>query len=94
MLDDFHLESKKQRRIAHMGLMHALFGQSILRSAYLIGLAVVWLVYESGVITAYRQRLEFLPLMLVSVYCSLGVIGCWIELYFMLLRKQSAIESY
>ncbi|KAH9261684.1 hypothetical protein BASA81_000340 [Batrachochytrium salamandrivorans] len=94
VLDGFHTESKRERRIAHTGLAQSLFVRSKVRALYLGGLMVVLGVYESGVVPRWRPKLEFLPLMLVSAYCAVGVLGCWIELYVMLDRKQCAIESY
>lgn len=94
VLEGFHAQSKRERRIAHTGLAQSLFVRSKVRALYLTGLVVVLAVYESGAVPRWRPKLEFLPLMLVSAYCAVGVLGCWIELYVMLDRKQSAIESY
>lgn len=53
-----------------------------MESLYLYGL-IVLCVYENGihVIWGLDKTLPFLPLMLTSVYCSLGVIYVWLRYY-------------
>ncbi|XP_078401331.1 dolichyl pyrophosphate Glc1Man9GlcNAc2 alpha-1,3-glucosyltransferase isoform X4 [Cetorhinus maximus] len=38
-------------------------------------------------LTPWHQRFPFVPLLLISVYCSLGVIYSWIKLYISVLRE-------
>ncbi|RKO92977.1 glycosyl transferase [Blyttiomyces helicus] len=52
-----------------------------LERSYLWGLVVVELYAEVGHSLLFPNRLEFLPLMLVSVYCAIGVLWGWIRLY-------------
>lgn len=55
-----------------------------LQRAYLVGFVAVELycsvVHER--VPALRERLPFAPLMLTSVYCSLGVLGVWGDIAF------------
>ncbi len=55
---------------------------SKLKSFYLVGLCLV-AVYTTFVhsFTPFADRLPFLPLMMLSVYCSVGLIYSWISMY-------------
>lgn len=52
-------------------------------SLYIYGL-IVLCVYENGlhVVWGLDKTLPFLPLMLTSVYCSIGVIYFWLSYYY------------
>ncbi|XP_030751587.1 probable dolichyl pyrophosphate Glc1Man9GlcNAc2 alpha-1,3-glucosyltransferase isoform X2 [Sitophilus oryzae] len=69
---------------------------STLESAYIIGLAGVFL-YENVVHQVLRldKRLPFLPLMLTSVYCALGILYCWCKyyIYFLNLSPNSNVKT-
>lgn len=54
-----------------------------LESLYLIGLSVIF-IYENVIhsLMGLSQSLPFMPLLLTSLYCSIGVTYCWIY-YFM-----------
>ncbi|CAH1154980.1 unnamed protein product [Phaedon cochleariae] len=56
-------------------------------SMYLLGLIGVFL-YENVVhsILGFDKRFPFLPLMITSVYCAVGVIYCWINYYIYFLK--------
>jgi len=105
-LDTFHTKRKQEARMRNSGLM-ALCSARLADGVYLMGLCLVFAVYEYGAIVesmirfriashpqALLHRYPFLPLMLVSVYCALGVAKCWSDMYVLLARKQQAIESY
>ncbi|ORZ39440.1 glycosyltransferase family 57 protein [Catenaria anguillulae PL171] len=49
-------------------------------AAYVCGLAVVEWYVVVGHALLLGEKWPFLPLMAVSVYCALGVIGCWVAL--------------
>lgn len=61
---------------------------NMLESLYLCGLVPLF-VYDNFVhyFLGLSERLPFLPLMLTSVYCSLGVIYCWFKYYLYFLYK-------
>lgn len=74
-LEVVYFNSKKQGK----------FNVSILNdieSIYLFGLILVQLFYSFGDLHfQFLQRFQFLPLMLTSFYCSLGLIYGWFKLY-------------
>ncbi len=47
---------------------------------YVWGLALV-VLFDSLAKLILGPRLPFLPLMIYSVYCALGLFNCWIRLY-------------
>lgn len=55
---------------------------NIFESSYLLGLIPLFF-YENFIhsIIGLEEKLPFLPLMLTSVYCSLGVIYSWLKYY-------------
>lgn len=58
-----------------------------LESLYLLGVATVCVVCEIILpLSPLTARLPFLPLLLTSVYCAVGVTYCFIRLYASLLR--------
>lgn len=61
---------------------------NIFESLYLLGLVPLF-IYDNFVhyLLGFSDRLPFLPLMLTSVYCSIGVIYCWIKYYLYYLCK-------
>lgn len=61
---------------------------NIFESVYLIGLIPIFLyVNFLHRLIGLDVKLQFLPLMITSVYCSLGVIYCWIKYYVIFLTK-------
>ncbi|XP_066248706.1 dolichyl pyrophosphate Glc1Man9GlcNAc2 alpha-1,3-glucosyltransferase [Euwallacea similis] len=60
---------------------------NIAESLYLLGLTLVFF-YENVIhkLSGLDSKLPFLPLMLTSFYCSLGVVYCWARYYFQLLH--------
>ncbi|KAL6098227.1 alg8 [Pungitius sinensis] len=60
-----------------------------LESAYLLGLIAVAITCEVVFpLSPWQQRLPFLPLLVTSVYCSVGVCHSFLRLYVSLLRPQ------
>lgn len=61
---------------------------NMLESLYLCGLVPLF-IYDNFIhyFLGLSDRLPFLPLMLTSVYCSLGVIYCWFKYYLYFLFK-------
>lgn len=59
-----------------------------LESMFLLGLPLLFL-YENVIHSAFglSQTLPFLPLMLTSVYCSLGIFYCWLRYYIYFLKS-------
>ena len=102
VLDWFHTNRKRESRIKNSGLMSLCL--RFVDAVYLTGLALVFCLYEYGPMVErlvverpekrVLERYPFLPLMAVSIYCAVGVLKCWIDLYLLLGRKQQAIESY
>lgn len=66
----------KRRRILHLPMLNSL------ESLYLYGLLGLF-IYENALhkLLGHDKKLPFLPLMLTSVYCCLGVIYFWISYY-------------
>lgn len=54
---------------------------NLLEWTYLFGLVVVVVFDTVFPWIAILQRFTFLPLMIYSIYCSLGLIYCWLRLY-------------
>ncbi|XP_024544555.1 probable dolichyl pyrophosphate Glc1Man9GlcNAc2 alpha-1,3-glucosyltransferase [Selaginella moellendorffii] len=50
-----------------------------LKSSYLAGMILIEIYGQFGHRFLFPQRLEFLPLMLVSAYCSIGVFYIWVQ---------------
>nr|CAI5828152.1 unnamed protein product [Callosobruchus analis] len=59
-----------------------------LESTYLLGLGAVF-IYENGVhqLLGLDKNFPFLPLMVTSAYCSLGVIYAWASYYVYFLKS-------
>ena len=52
-------------------------------SLYLYGLVPLYLYTEFGhQLLGFQEKLPFIPLMMTSFYCSIGVIWSWMLLYF------------
>lgn len=64
-------------------------------SVYTLGLSIIFLYDNVHSLFSFLNRFPFLPLMLTSVYCSLGVIYCWLRYYtyFLLYSNSSQIKS-
>ncbi|XP_072333258.1 dolichyl pyrophosphate Glc1Man9GlcNAc2 alpha-1,3-glucosyltransferase-like isoform X5 [Scyliorhinus torazame] len=61
---------------------------SLPESIYLSGLVPLQVICEMIYpLTPWQQRFPFVPLLLISVYCSLGVTYSWIKLYISFLRE-------
>lgn len=59
-------------------------------SLYVLGLIPLFIydnVIHNGL--GLNKSLPFLPLMLTSVYCSVGVIYCWLRYYVYFIRKNN-----
>jgi len=55
---------------------------------YLLGLLPILLYQEFGHgLLGLSEKLPFLPLMIISVYCAIGVTYCWIYYYFVFLTQ-------
>ncbi|CAG9864113.1 unnamed protein product [Phyllotreta striolata] len=64
-------------------------------SLYLAGLLGVF-AYENvihGLVLGLNDKLPFLPLMVTSVYCAVGIVYCWARYYFSFLRSGSEHKS-
>ncbi|CAH0558948.1 unnamed protein product [Brassicogethes aeneus] len=61
-----------------------------IESMYLLGLNLVFL-YENVLhqLLGLSNKLPFLPLMITSVYCSIGIIYCWVKLYINFFKKSN-----
>lgn len=59
-------------------------------TVYLIGLIPVFLYQQLGHnLLGLEEKMPFLPLMLISVYCGLGVLYAWLKYYqFILLNPR------
>lgn len=59
-----------------------------IESMYILGLVLIFL-YENAIhyVLGISKILPFLPLMITSVYCSIGVIYCWIKMYINFFQK-------
>ena len=62
---------------------------------YLIGLIPLYLYTELGhPLLGLQTKLPFIPLMMTSLYCSVGVIWSWLVLYLdFLLEKDGVVNN-
>ena len=93
-LDEFHRSQRSQARVRFTGLSFGLVDR-----AYLTGLALVFAAYHvgPGVLDAVGRgallrRYPFVPLLVVSVYCALGVALCFADAHALLRLKCRKIE--
>ncbi|KAJ3062231.1 glycosyl transferase [Podochytrium sp. JEL0797] len=68
-------ESKSNETAQPVGL-----GLGLLETLYVYGLAIVYVYSEFVHEIVFSGRLEFLPLMVVSVYCAVGVVYSFVAL--------------
>ncbi|XP_042880305.1 probable dolichyl pyrophosphate Glc1Man9GlcNAc2 alpha-1,3-glucosyltransferase [Penaeus japonicus] len=55
---------------------------SIAETTYLLGLVNIFLYQQVGhQLLGLQEKMPFLPLMLISVYCGVGVTYCWLKYY-------------
>lgn len=61
---------------------------SISESLYVLGLIPVF-IYESVIhdLLGLNKVLPFLPLMLTSVYCAVGITYCWLHYYWYFMKQ-------
>jgi alpha-1,3-glucosyltransferase len=52
-----------------------------LERVYLLGLVALHAYYTLGHTLVFGARMEFLPLLLTSVYCALGIVYTYAALY-------------
>lgn len=65
-----------------------------LESVYLLGLVPVAIACEIIFpLSPWQQRLPFLPLLVTSVYCSVGVCYSFLRLYVSLLRQEEKVKQ-
>ncbi len=57
------------------------FKWNVIEFMYLSGFIVLHLYVELGHSIVFGTRLEFLPLMITSLYCSIGIGSSWIRFY-------------
>lgn len=76
-------QSRQHRRNAGLISRCTLWqGLTLITRAYLAGFVGVELYVSviHNAVPVLQQRLEFAPLMLTSVYCSLGVLAVWVDM--------------
>ncbi|CAK4639678.1 hypothetical protein LEN26_017379 [Aphanomyces euteiches] len=83
----FHAHSLKMRRIKYTGI--DLFCYQWLYLVCLVGIAAVCMVLPS-----ILPRYPFLPLILTSVSCAVGVVYVWIAAFLLHRRKLGVLKSY
>ena len=63
-------------------------------SLYLFGLVPLYIYTELGhQLLGVQEKFPFIPLMLTSFYCSIGVLWSWVLLYFDFMLEADAEES-
>lgn len=69
--------------LTHSVVSYHLFGSAIgsLEVLYLLGLAPLFAFTEVVHPVWLAPRLAFLPLLITSVYCAVGVLYAWVRLY-------------
>ncbi|KAK8807261.1 hypothetical protein WA158_004020 [Blastocystis sp. Blastoise] len=88
-LDDFHKNAQKARRIVQEGVKLSLFDYIILNS--ILGLYL----YNTFIHPLlFGNRYPFIPLMLTSVLCSVGVIYCFFLSLISSYKKHDVVHSY
>ncbi|CAG2253331.1 ALG8 [Mytilus edulis] len=62
---------------------------STLETLYLLGIVPLE-IYNSIIhpVLGLDQRLPFIPLMLTSVYCAIGIMYCWIKFYILTFQEK------
>jgi len=66
---------------------------SLIEIIYLFGFVLLQLFTSSYTLFPFSQRWEFLPLMLTSGYCSLGVVYTWLKFCVVSLRSPKKTKS-
>ena len=77
--------------IGYMAFVYHRLGEPALASLDLLGMAALMIVVaflELVYPLVLYPRMEFLPLLLVSVSCAVGLIGCWLHTGFLMVRSQ------
>ncbi len=78
------------RRIDFPGIRN-LF--SVVEEVYLYGILVIMFI-SSYLLPTFAPHLAFLPLMLTSVYCAVGMVYWWNLCLYQNIRIASLVESY
>ncbi|OQS03246.1 dolichyl pyrophosphate Glc1Man9GlcNAc2 alpha-1,3-glucosyltransferase-like [Thraustotheca clavata] len=86
-LDPFHASSLKTRRIKYTGI-----GLTFLQQLYIGGLSMVAIV--AMLLPFFLPRYPFLPLLMTSVSCAVGVIYVWIFALCQHYRKLDSLKTY
>lgn len=80
-LKSLELHHKSVAKINENKPLFAFPSMNTLETLYLSGLAIVQLIYSFCPLLSVCQRYPFVPLMTTSLYCSLGLIYCFIKLF-------------
>ncbi|BFZ24570.1 hypothetical protein BsWGS_27609 [Bradybaena similaris] len=67
---------------------------NLLESLYILGLFPLGLFNSAGVwLLGLNSSFPFLPLMLTSLYCSVGIMYCWLEFYILTYHRKPTAAS-
>lgn len=66
---------------------------SVPEKIYLCGIVALQLIYSLSGPLAIAKRLPFLPLMMISTYCAVGVIYAWLKYLHVSLQESKLLQK-
>ena len=88
-LDTYMQNEERKMRIKETGVVFKWY-----QLMYLCGFIPLYIFTHIVHPLFFINRMEFLPLLLISIYCSIGMIHVWYLIYFQFKRRLRLITQY